>query len=100
MPDERQRGPWTQDKGDKEALAVIKKMREGREGEDDAAEGMREFVELCRLRYGGEGQQAGEHIEETQALNTHTLSDRGFSHRRTGMTLYDYTGEVPFISES
>ena len=60
--DERQRGPWTQDKGDKEALAVIKKMREGREGEDDAAEGMREFVELCRLRYGGGGQQAGEHI--------------------------------------
>lgn len=49
--EDRQHGPWTQEKGDKEGLAVIKKMRLG--GEDDRkAEGMREFVELCVLKFG------------------------------------------------
>ena len=53
VPEERQRGPWTQEKGDKEALGVIKKMREGSIGEgDDASEGMREFVELCMIKFG------------------------------------------------
>lgn len=52
MPDDRQHGPWTQEKGDKEALAVVKKMREGDgSSEDEAAEGMREFVELCQIKF-------------------------------------------------
>ncbi|KAK5136829.1 hypothetical protein LTR08_001751 [Meristemomyces frigidus] len=49
--DDRQHGAWTREKGDKEALAVVKKMRQG--GEDDAkAEGMREFLELCLMKFG------------------------------------------------
>lgn len=52
--DEREYGAWTQAKGDKEALKVMKKMR----GEDGQAgeleEGMTEFVELCRIRFGEE----------------------------------------------
>ena len=51
---EREYGAWTQAKGDKEALKAIKKMR-GEDGEvDDLNEGMREFVELCRIRFGDE----------------------------------------------
>ncbi|KAK5119281.1 hypothetical protein LTR85_007637 [Meristemomyces frigidus] len=51
--EDRQHGPWTQEKGDKEGLAVIKKMRQGDE-EDEKAEGMREFVELCLMKFGPE----------------------------------------------
>lgn len=50
--DERQRGQWTQEKGDKEARSVIKNMRESTTEHDDQSEGMREFVELCRIRFG------------------------------------------------
>ena len=57
MPEERQRGAWSQAKGDKEALEVIKKMR-GDEGE--AGEGLREFVELCRIKFAdGSGNEGG-----------------------------------------
>ncbi|KAK4555569.1 hypothetical protein LTR86_007322 [Recurvomyces mirabilis] len=49
--EERQRGAWTQDKGDKEAMLAIKKMKTGEE-RDENAEGMREFVELCQMRFG------------------------------------------------
>ncbi|KAK6396084.1 hypothetical protein LTR65_010194 [Meristemomyces frigidus] len=49
--EDRQHGPWTQEKGDKEGLVVVKKMRLG--NEDDAkAEGMREFLELCQMKFG------------------------------------------------
>ncbi|WPH03402.1 Hypothetical protein R9X50_00628200 [Acrodontium crateriforme] len=47
---DRQRGPWTQEKGDKEALSTIQKMRQGAE-DDERAEGMREFAELCRMTF-------------------------------------------------
>ncbi|KAK3684501.1 hypothetical protein LTR37_020213 [Vermiconidia calcicola] len=55
-PEERQRGPWTQEKGDKEALGVIKKMREG---DEEAGEGLREFIELCGIKFGGEKREEG-----------------------------------------
>ena len=44
---EREHGLWTQQKGDREALAVMRMMR----GSDDEriAEGMGEFIQLCRL---------------------------------------------------
>lgn len=48
VPEDRQRGPWTQEKGDKEALEVIKRTRKGN---DDANEGMREFIELCQIKF-------------------------------------------------
>lgn len=51
MNENRQHGPWTQEKGDKEALAVMKKMRSGAE-EDVRAEGMREFIQLCHMKFG------------------------------------------------
>lgn len=51
VPEERQRGPWTQTKGSKEALDVIKRMREG-ERDDDEAEGLREFITLCQIKFG------------------------------------------------
>ena len=60
MPEERQRGPWTQEKGDKEALATIKKMRSGDGEPDDLTEGTREFVELCRIKFGGDDDRAKE----------------------------------------
>lgn len=49
--DERQRGPWTQEKGDKEATLVMVRMRQGSE-DDQKAEGMREFIELCGMKFG------------------------------------------------
>lgn len=49
--EERPRGPWTQEKGEGEAIRLVGKMRAG-PGEDELAEGMREFVELCVMRYG------------------------------------------------
>ena len=52
-PEERQRGVWTREKGDKEALAVMKKMRSG-QTDDDRAEGVREFVRLVALRFGSD----------------------------------------------
>lgn len=57
--DEREKGVWTREKGEKEAMHVMKTMREG-QGSDaqdgENAEGMREFIALCRLRF---GQRAG-----------------------------------------
>lgn len=51
---------WTREKGDKEALAVVKKMRSGKE-DDDRAEGVREFIRLVGMRFG-----AGEVEKETE----------------------------------
>ena len=51
--EERQHGAWTQEKGDKEALLVLKKMKQAGEDEE-RAEGMREFVELCLMRFGND----------------------------------------------
>lgn len=44
------------EKGEKEALNVMKKMRGGTAGsrDDDAAEGMGEFIALCRIKFGQE----------------------------------------------
>lgn len=51
--EEREYGRWTLEKGDREAVNMIAKMRQGDgKSDDDVAEGMREFVELVRLRYG------------------------------------------------
>jgi hypothetical protein len=54
-PEERQRGMWTREKGDKEALSVMKKMRSGK-ADDDRAEGVREFVRLVGMRFGSGAQ--------------------------------------------
>ena len=53
--EEREHGRWTQEKGDREAMKVIAKIREGSGNavrSDDATEGMREFIELVMLRFG------------------------------------------------
>ncbi|CAK1355774.1 hypothetical protein CB0940_00538 [Cercospora beticola] len=49
--DERQHGPWTQVKADKQGLDLIKKLREVNHVE--LSEGMREFTKLCAIRFGG-----------------------------------------------
>lgn len=49
-PDDVQHGPWTQEKGDNEGLDVIRKMRNA--SDEVHAEGMEEFVQLCRLKFG------------------------------------------------
>ncbi|SMQ46666.1 unnamed protein product [Zymoseptoria tritici ST99CH_3D7] len=46
-----QRGPWTQEKGDKFGLHYIHQMRND-ERNDELAEGLNEFIELCQLRFG------------------------------------------------
>ena len=51
-PEERQHGPWNQEKGDKEALSVIKNIREAGSDNDKTSAGMREFVELCQIKFG------------------------------------------------
>lgn len=51
--EEREYGRWTQEKGDREAAKMIAKMREGSKKDgDDVADGIREFVELVRMRFG------------------------------------------------
>lgn len=47
---ERPRGPWTREKGEGEAMGLIGKMRAGPR-EDELAEGMREFIELCKMKF-------------------------------------------------
>jgi len=49
---DREHGFWTQEKGNKEALLAIKKMRMGGGEDDRRAEGMREFAELCAFKFG------------------------------------------------
>ncbi|RMY22828.1 hypothetical protein D0865_16519 [Hortaea werneckii] len=60
----RQHGVWTVEKGEKEALGTMRKMRrtgnqevQKSRGSDDKAEGLQEFVELCMLRFGPESQR-------------------------------------------
>ena len=50
--EERENGAWSREKGDTEALLAMKKMKTGAGDDDENAEGMREFVELCRIRFG------------------------------------------------
>ena len=53
--EDREHGRWTQEKGDREAVKMIAKMREGSgdwRSADEPAEGIREFVELVRMRFG------------------------------------------------
>lgn len=45
-------GPWTQEKGNKQAQDIIHAMR--RSDESDLAEGMEEFIQLCHLKFGDE----------------------------------------------
>ncbi|RMZ14783.1 hypothetical protein D0864_00086 [Hortaea werneckii] len=64
----RQHGVWTAEKGEKEALGVMRRMRMGNQngggGGGDKAEGLKEFVELCILRFGsGESQREEEEGE-------------------------------------
>ena len=50
------RGAWTREKGDRMAAGMLRRMTrpEGDEdGDDEMAEGMEEFVQLCRMRFGG-----------------------------------------------
>ncbi|KAK3626129.1 hypothetical protein LTR56_020036 [Elasticomyces elasticus] len=61
-PEDREHGPWTQAKGDMEALRAVKKMR----GKDDEmAEGMREFVELCLIKFGPERENNAVRVGES-----------------------------------
>ncbi|KAI6912760.1 hypothetical protein D0867_06157 [Hortaea werneckii] len=61
----RQHGVWTVEKGEKEALGTMRKMRRRGTGNQglqtssgsDKAEGLQEFVELCMLRFGPESQR-------------------------------------------
>ncbi|RMY69461.1 hypothetical protein D0862_14867, partial [Hortaea werneckii] len=72
----RQHGVWTVEKGEKEALGVMRKMRTssgnqqqhhhhaktssgGGGRSDDKAEGLREFIELCMLRFGKAEREGG-----------------------------------------
>ena len=48
---------WTREKGDKEALSVMKKMKGGT-ADDDRAEGVREFVRLVAMRFGSDAESA------------------------------------------
>lgn len=48
---------WTREKGDKEALSVMKKMKVGT-ADDDRAEGVREFVRLVAMRFGSDAESA------------------------------------------
>ncbi len=58
--DEREHGRWTQEKGDREAVQMVAKMREGGKTDgDDVADGMREFVELVRMRFGEKDEVEG-----------------------------------------
>lgn len=57
IPNERQHGNWTQAKGDKEALDVMKKMRESSGDDGEAGEVMREFVQLCQIKFAPSGEQ-------------------------------------------
>jgi hypothetical protein len=50
---------WTREKGDKEALQVMHKMKAGKE-DDDRAEGVREFVRLVGLRFGSGAEEKKE----------------------------------------
>ena len=47
---ERQHGPWTQSKGDKQGLDLIRKLQDV--SHPELSEGMLEFVRLCALRFG------------------------------------------------
>ena len=47
---------WTREKGDKEALSVMKKMKNGT-ADDERAEGVREFVRLVAMRFGSEARE-------------------------------------------
>ncbi|EME48550.1 hypothetical protein DOTSEDRAFT_118716 [Dothistroma septosporum NZE10] len=51
--EERQRGPWRQEKGDKQALNIVHRMRSG-SAEEELVEGMTEFIELCQIKFGGD----------------------------------------------
>lgn len=64
--EERQHGLWTHEKGDKEALLAMKKMKTtgvGRE-DDERVEGMREFVELCQIKFGSGREHKSRPAEE------------------------------------
>jgi hypothetical protein len=50
---------WTREKGDKEALSVMKKMKSGT-ADDDRAEGVREFVRLVAMRFGSDAENTGD----------------------------------------
>ena len=50
---------WTREKGDKEALSVMKKMKGGAT-DDDRAEGVREFVRLVAMRFGSDAESRGD----------------------------------------
>lgn len=48
-------GPWTPEKGAKQAVSVVQLMSEGskNEGDEEDAEAMSEFIALCQIRFGG-----------------------------------------------
>jgi hypothetical protein len=56
--EEMQYGPWSQEKGDKEGIDLMKKMRNA---PDEAhADGMEEFLQLCQMRFGEQAPSAAQ----------------------------------------
>ncbi|CAK4030557.1 Hypothetical predicted protein [Lecanosticta acicola] len=49
-PEERLRLPWNREKGDKQATEIIGSMRKS--ANEEHAEGMGEFVQLCQMKFG------------------------------------------------
>ncbi|QIW97108.1 hypothetical protein AMS68_002626 [Peltaster fructicola] len=50
-PEGRQRGRWSKEKGDLEAMFVMRKVQD-ESSSQEMSDGMQEFVELVRMRYG------------------------------------------------
>lgn len=48
--EQRQHGPWTQSKGDKQGMDLLRKLRGV--SHPELSEGMLEFIRLCSLRFG------------------------------------------------
>jgi hypothetical protein len=57
-PAEMQHGPWSQEKGDKEATDLMKQMRNATD--ESHADGMEEFLQLCQMRFGEQAPSAAQ----------------------------------------
>lgn len=48
--DEKLRGPWNREKGDRQARDVLARLKQ--EGDAEVSEGLAEFVTLCAIKFG------------------------------------------------
>lgn len=49
-PQDRLKQPWNQEKGDKQGADILSRMRNS--ANDEHAEGMDEFIQLCQIKFG------------------------------------------------